>query len=161
MNALRLFLISAGFLGCSPVAPGTFGTLTGVLLALALRSLGQGAPATLGLIVALYLLGRALAPWAEARYGKDPGCFVLDEVIGFLITVLWTSPPSVYALAAGFLLFRAFDIWKPGPVRALERVGGGDGILLDDVAAGLLALLVMALLRTFFPGEGLWVYNGA
>jgi phosphatidylglycerophosphatase A len=160
MDRLRMGLISAGFLGCAPVAPGTFGTLAGVLAVWILRSTQPYLAALLGLCVVLYLIGRALAPWAEEAHGKDPGCFVLDEVIGYMITVAWVAPPSLFAMGVAFVLFRFFDILKPWPVRWFERLGGGDGILLDDVAAGLYGLGVMALLRYFLPGGDLWVHNG-
>ena len=94
----------------------------------------------------LYGLGRALAPWAERRAGgKDPGFFVLDEVIGYLVTVLWSSGPSPLTLVVAFFVFRFFDVVKPWPVKRLERIPGGDGILLDDVAAGLLGLVFVML----------------
>lgn len=160
MNRLRLGLITAGFLGCAPVAPGTFGTLAGVLAAWFLRSAQPYLALLLALCALLYVIGRALAPWAEKAYGKDPGCFVLDEVIGYLITVAWVAPPSLFALGVAFVLFRFFDILKPWPVRWFERLGGGDGILLDDVAAGVYGLIVMGLLRYFLPGTDLWVHNG-
>lgn len=160
MNRLRQALITAGFLGCAPVAPGTFGTLAGVLAAWALRSTQPYLAAVLALCALLYVIGRALAPWAEEVYGKDPGCFVLDEVIGYLITIAWVAPPSLFAMGVAFVLFRFFDILKPPPVKWFERLGGGDGILLDDVAAGVYGLIVMALLRTFLPGADLWVHNG-
>ena len=109
----------------------------------------------------LYAAGRALAPWAEARFGKDPGSFVVDEVVGYLITVAWVTPPSALTLGMGFVLFRLFDVLKPWPVRSLERLPGGDGIMLDDVAAGLMALAVMAILRHFVPGSeaDIWSWN--
>ncbi|MDE0905562.1 MAG: phosphatidylglycerophosphatase A [Planctomycetota bacterium] len=160
MDRLRLGLITAGFLGCAPVAPGTFGTLAGVLIAWALRSTQPFLAVLLGICVVLYLVGRALAPWAEKEHGKDPGCFVLDEVIGYLICVAWVAPPSWFAMGVAFVLFRFFDILKPWPVRWFEQLGGGDGILLDDVAAGLYGLGVMALLRYLLPGMDLWVHNG-
>ena len=161
MNRLRLGIITAGFLGCAPVAPGTFGTLAGVLFAWLLRDTTPYPAFVLGLVAVLYAIGRALGPWTEQHHGKDPGCFVLDEVIGYLITVCWLDAPSLVALAVGFLLFRLFDILKPWPVRAMERIPGADGILLDDVVAGLYGLGCMAALRLLLPGEGLWVYNGA
>lgn len=161
MNRLKLGLITAGFLGCAPVAPGTFGTLAGVLLAWLLRDAAPYPAFVLGLAALLYAVGRALGPWTEENYGKDPGRFVLDEVIGYLITVCWIDAPSLMALALAFLLFRVFDILKPWPVRAMERIPGADGILLDDVVAGLYGLACMAALRLLLPGEGLWVYNGA
>jgi phosphatidylglycerophosphatase A len=84
----------------------------------------------------------------------------LDEVIGYLICVAWVAPPSWFAMGVAFVLFRFFDILKPWPVRWFEQLGGGDGILLDDVAAGLYGLGVMALLRYLLPGTDLWVHNG-
>ncbi len=148
MNVLRLAFVSFGFLGCSPLVPGTVGTLGGVAVAWALA----GTPGYLGwsLLVAavLYAIGRSLGEWAERYAGrKDPGIFVVDEVIGYLVTVAWVNGPSLLTLVVGFFVFRFFDIVKPWPARRLERLGGGDGILLDDVAAGLYGLAVMAVAR--------------
>lgn len=160
INALKLAGVSFFFLGCSPVAPGTVGTLGGVLIAWAL------APSEYFLLwsviasVVLYLLGRALAPFAESRAGKDPGIFVLDEVVGYLVTVAWTSGPSFLTLAVGFGVFRLFDVWKPGLARRMEKIPGGDGILLDDVVAGLYGLAVMAILRLTVGDPGIWRCGG-
>lgn len=146
MNALRLGLVSFGYLGCAPVAPGTFGTLGGVLVAWALSGTELYPLWVTAAIVALYLVGRSLGGWAERYAGrKDPGIFVLDEVIGYLITVFWLRGPSLLALVVGFFAFRCFDIFKPPPARRMERIPGGDGILLDDVVAGVYALLVVML----------------
>ena len=116
---------------------------------------------TIAAAVVVYLLGRALAPWAEARSGKDPQFFVLDEVLGYLVTIAWVTPPSWVALVVGFCVFRLFDITKPPPVKRFERIRGGDGILLDDVVAGIYGLAVMALLRILFPGAqgDLWIWS--
>ena len=157
MNRLRLGIVTCGFLGSSPVAPGTFGTLGGVAIAWALRDTGNFLVWVLLVAAALYAVGRALAPWAEEYAGgKDPGFFVLDEVIGYLVTVAWTAGPSYLSLAASFVLFRFFDIAKPPPVKRFERIGGGDGILLDDVVAGVYAFLVLLVLRLAFPEAGAW-----
>jgi len=105
-----------------------------------------------------YAVGRSLGAWAETyAAGKDPGFFVLDEVIGYLVTCLWTRGPSPLALVVAFFLFRFFDVVKPPPARRLERMGGGDGILLDDVMAGIYGLLVMAVLRTTLLEPGNWM----
>lgn len=79
---------------------------------------------------------------------KDPQFVVIDEVAGQWITLLF-APVSWKTLLAGFILFRGFDIVKPPPVRQLEKLPGGTGIVLDDVAAGILALIVMQLLLHF------------
>ena len=153
MNRLKLAVVSCGFLGLSPVAPGTAGTLGGVLLAFLFARAGAGYPLAVVLAcLVLYAVGRSLGEWSE-RYagGKDPGFFVLDEVIGYLITCFWTRGPSVLALTLAFFIFRFFDIVKPPPARRLEALGGGDGILLDDVFSGLYGLLAMAALRLLLP----------
>ena len=157
MDLLRLGIVSCGFLGLSPVAPGTAGTLGGVLLAWLLARSDHFLLWSLFACAVLYVVGRSLGAWAESYAGKkDPGIFVLDEVIGFLVTCLWTSGPSLLALALAFFVFRFFDVVKPPPARRLERLGGGDGILLDDVAAGLYGLAVMALARLAFFEPAHW-----
>ena len=152
MNKLRLAIVSFGFLGCSPFAPGTFGTLGGVLIAFLLRDARYFALWVGGVCAVLYFLGQSLGAWAERYAGKkDPGIFVLDEVIGYLITVAWMRGPSPLALVLAFFVFRFFDIVKPQPARAMEKIPGGHGILLDDVIAGLWGLVaVMLPLRLLF-----------
>jgi phosphatidylglycerophosphatase A len=146
LRLVRLGLVSFGFLGCAPWAPGTFGTLGGVAIAWALSRSPLYPLWVLVVAAALYLLGRSLGAWAERHAGgKDPSFFVLDEVIGYLLTVFWLRGPSLLALVVAFLAFRFFDILKPPPVRRMERVPGADGILLDDVVAGLYGLLVVML----------------
>lgn len=148
MNRLKLAFVSFGFLGLSPFAPGTAGTLGGVALAWLLGRTQHYLFYSVLACAVLYAIGRSLGEWSE-RYagGKDPGFFVVDEVIGYLITCLWTLGPSPLALTVAFFLFRFLDVLKPQPARAMERLGGGDGILLDDVVSGLYGLLVMAVLR--------------
>jgi phosphatidylglycerophosphatase A len=152
MNLLRLAFVSFGFLGCSPLIPGTVGTLGGVAVAWALMGTTGYLGWSLLAAAVLYAIGRTLGDWAERYAGrKDPGIFVVDEVIGYLVTVAWVAPPSWFTLIVGFFVFRFFDIVKPPPARRLERLSGGDGIILDDVVAGLYGLVVMALLRVFLP----------
>lgn len=158
MNKLKLFIVSFGFLGLSPFASGTTGTLGGVLLAWLLGYTEHYLWWSLLTCAVLYAVGRSLGEWSE-RYaaGKDPGFFVIDEVIGYLITLLWTKGPSPLALVVAFFLFRFLDVVKPPPARQMERLGGGDGILLDDVMSGLYGLLVMAGLRLFVLTPERWV----
>lgn len=135
--------ISFGFgAGLAPQAPGTFGTLAAVPLYWLLSPLPLGTY----LLVLVVLLG--LGVWACGRTaqdlgGQDPGAIVWDEVVGFLAAM--TAAPGGWAwVLAGFLLFRLFDIWKPWPIRWLDRrVKGGLGIMLDDLAAGVLTWLVL------------------
>jgi phosphatidylglycerophosphatase A len=146
MNKLKLAIVSCGFLGCSPFAPGTAGTLGGVAIAWLLSGTELFPLWTLLVAAGLYALTQPLGTWAEKYAGKkDPGIFVMDEVIGYLITVLWFKGPSLLALVVAFFVFRFFDILKPPPARAMERIPGGHGILLDDVVAGAWGLLVVML----------------
>ena len=151
MERLKLGIVTCGFLGLAPFAPGTFGTLAGVLIAWLLAPTAWFPLWMLAAIGGLYALGRWLGAWAERRAGgEDPGFFVLDEACGFLLTVLWVAGPSPLTLVVGFCVFRFFDIWKPALARRLEKLHGGDGIMLDDVISGLYGLaLVMLPLRLF------------
>lgn len=146
MNRLKLFLVTSGFLGCSPWAPGTVGTLGGVAIAWGLSFTDHFLAWNLLACAVVYLVGRSLGDWAERYAGKkDPGIFVLDEVLGYLVTVAWTSGPSYLTLVVGFFVFRFFDIFKPGPARRMERIPGGDGILLDDLVAGIFGFVLVML----------------
>lgn len=133
-------LLALGFgAGLAPRAPGTFGSLVGVVLGLLAVALGG----SVGLW-AITLLAVAIAPavcgMASARLGdRDHPAIVWDEIAGYLVTVV-TLPHSGLAIALGFGMFRAFDILKPWPIRVLERrLAGGLGIAADDWLAGVLA----------------------
>lgn len=103
------------------------------------------------LALALTLSGFALTAWAESYFGKkDPQYFVLDETVGFLLTVLPKSP-SWSALVLGFFLFRFFDVLKPFPIRKLERLPGAWGIFLDDFLAAGYACALLNLVRFLYP----------
>lgn len=146
MNRLKLAIVSCLFLGCSPFAPGTVGTLGGVAIAWLLRDSPHYLWLSLGVSALLYAVGRSLGAWAESYAGgKDPGFFVLDEVIGYLITVAWLRGPSPLALTVAFFVFRFFDVFKPRLARRMEALGGGDGILLDDVVAGVFGFVLVML----------------
>jgi len=157
VNRLRLAIVTCGFLGLSPFAPGTVGTLGGVALVWALRGTENFLLWTLLACGVLYVVGRSLGEWSEQYAGgKDPGFFVLDEVIGYLVTCLAWRGPSLLGLTLAFFVFRFFDIIKPPPARRMERMGGGDGILLDDVVAGLYGLGVMIVCQQFFLEPEHW-----
>jgi phosphatidylglycerophosphatase A len=135
--------------GYSPVAPGTAGSLVGLLLFLPLAS--RTWPVQLAAIVVVTILGVLAGGYVATSLGrKDPGLVVVDEVAGQWITFL--ALPMTPAIAiAGFLLFRAMDIVKPWPARALERLPGGIGIMADDVAAGIYAHLILRLGLAVWP----------
>jgi phosphatidylglycerophosphatase A len=132
--------------------PGTWGSLAAVLIWLGVsRWIGPSwyVPVLALLAIIAVLLGiPASTKVANAAGIKDPQSVVIDEVAGQWITLLF-APVSWKTLLAGFILFRGFDIVKPPPVRQLESLPGGAGIVLDDVAAGVFALIVMQLLLHF------------
>lgn len=141
-------------LGYAPVASGTFGTLGGVAVA---ALVGWTWPEhylvlLIVLTAVMSLLGAMCGGWAERRYGrKDPGQFVLDEVVGYMVAVMWIGFPGWNHLIWGFFLFRLFDIVKPYPARQLEKLKGGWGIVVDDLVAGGYALLALVAIRSLFP----------
>ena len=143
--------LTATFLGIGRLhpGPGTWGSLATVLLWAALAyKLPQPfrTPSAIALAVLITLIGiPAATRVARANATKDPQFVVIDEVAGQLIALI-AVPLSWKTFLAGFILFRAFDIVKPPPVRQLEKLPEGTGIVLDDVAAGLYALVVMQLL---------------
>jgi len=134
--------------------PGTWGSAAAMLLWFALASgLPPAArtPTAIVLALAVILIGiPAATQVARGSGAKDPQFVVIDEVAGQLIALI-AVPLSWKTFLAGFILFRAFDIVKPSPVRQLEKLPEGTGIVLDDVAAGIYALVVMqVLLRSGF-----------
>lgn len=95
------------------------------------------------------VLGTWAAQHAERSLGgKDPGAIVVDEVAGMALSVV-VLPLTPAVLLAGFALFRMFDIVKPYPANALQRLPGGVGVMIDDVVAGLYALLLLLAARAF------------
>jgi phosphatidylglycerophosphatase A len=142
MDKFFLFIATGAGSGYLPKAPGTWGSLVGVVFWLGLYRFDC---ATYGAVLAgLFLLGTFAAGAAEKIIDQgDPGVVVIDEIVGQLIALTF-APAHPLAALAGFLLFRLFDIRKPFPVGWLDRrIHGGLGIMLDDVAAGLLALAVL------------------
>ncbi|MEQ8764723.1 MAG: phosphatidylglycerophosphatase A [Planctomycetota bacterium] len=148
MNDWRLWVLTAGGFGLAPIAPGTVGTLAGVLLAALLPATTIGVLFGLTMIVVSAYFCVVLGNWAEANWGrKDPPSFVLDEVLGYLICVIPFLDAGWLGLLAAFLAFRFFDILKPPPVKRFEKLRGGWGVLADDAMAGLYGALAMAVLR--------------
>jgi phosphatidylglycerophosphatase A len=132
--------------------PGTWGSLATVLLWAAASSRIPIATRTWATIIAaaaVTLIGiPAATRVARATNSKDPQFVVIDEVAGQLVALI-AIPLAWKTFLAGFILFRIFDMWKPFPIRRLERLPEGTGIVVDDLGAGLYALIVMHLLLHF------------
>lgn len=133
--------------GLSRFAPGTFGSAVAVLIWLGFLTLSPAWPVQVGAVLAAIPLCIWAADWAARRLGrKDPGCIVSDELAGQWIALLAAPATWPWWLAA-FVLFRVFDIAKPWPMRRLERLPGGIGIVVDDIAAGLYAASILLAAR--------------
>jgi phosphatidylglycerophosphatase A len=132
--------------------PGSWASAATVLLWAALAHALTPAlrtPAAIALAMGIMLIGiPAATRVARAAASKDPQFVVIDEVTGQIVALI-AVPLAWKTFLAGFILFRIFDIVKPPPVRQLEKLPEGTGIVLDDIAAGLYALLVMQLLLRF------------
>ncbi|MFC1798192.1 phosphatidylglycerophosphatase A [Thermodesulfobacteriota bacterium] len=139
-----LFFASGCFSGYLPVAPGTFGTLVGLPLCFFLSKIDFFAAAiyiTLFVIFAIWI-----AHMAENILQKtDPGYIVVDEIAGIMITFIGI-PFTLFSAGAGFLVFRIMDIWKPFPIRRIEKkIPGGAGVVMDDLLAGVYANLLLRI----------------
>jgi phosphatidylglycerophosphatase A len=132
--------------GFLPIMPGTWGSLAALPCAWAIRSMWGLAAFAVAFVIVFAAGCWAAAKLASASTSKDPGAVVIDEVAGqWLVLLAVPLDPGSYSL--GFLLFRIFDIWKPWPVRCVERrVPGGLGIMLDDLVAAVYAVVGLSVL---------------
>jgi len=145
-----LFLATVGYVGKIPFAPGTFGSIPGLFIWFFLAKIDP--LLSLFLILLLILASIPIAGQAEIMLNKkDPSEIVIDEMAG-IVVALFGLPMNVLSATAGFFIFRALDIFKPFPIRFIERkLPGGLGIVMDDVVAGIYCNL---LLRTIYRLTG-------
>jgi phosphatidylglycerophosphatase A len=151
MMRLAVFVCTFGYIGYAPVAPGTVGSLAGLVVYGLLRAVHAPPLADLLVIAALFGAGVWSGTHAERHFGgTDPGPGVIDEVVGMLVT-LWLLPGTWTIAVVGFLIFRVFDVAKPWPAGRLEALHGGLGMMADDVMAAIYANLALRLLVLFVP----------
>jgi len=148
-----LAIVTVGGAGCLPRAPGTFGSAVALVLLALFPSGPWYFPAVVGGVVVTSLACVALGRFGERQLGrKDPESFVLDEVAGmWLAAAALTRPPLHWCIAA-FALFRYFDIKKPLGIKKLQKLPEGLGILLDDLAAGACALVIVQACQAITRG---------
>ena len=136
MEKIAFFIWTAGFAGLVPVAPGTAGSVVGLVLLILVRATRNDWMEVLVLVIVV-AVGTWSASAAERHYRReDPREIVIDEVAGMMLTLLWL-PSGWVSFLVGFLAFRFFDIVKPFPARLAERLPGGVGVMADDLVAGL------------------------
>lgn len=145
LQALNTLLATAGGLGKAPFAPGTFGTLGGIPFVLAL-SYANSVLALLGafaIVIAAIFIAES---YQSGKEGHDRQEIVIDEVAGFVVTMA-LIPLTPQTCIAGFILFRILDATKPWPISKLDqKIKGGVGVVVDDVAAGLIANVILHIL---------------
>ena len=148
MNHFFLLFSTWFGVGYSPVAPGTLGTLIAIPVYYFLSNIPS--PIYEITLIGFFFLSVWISENAEIFFGKkDDQRIVIDEMMGFLITMLWV-PKTTRFIVIGFFLFRLFDILKPFPIRRLERgLKGGFGVVLDDVIAGVYANVILHLTILF------------
>jgi phosphatidylglycerophosphatase A len=144
---IRLILLLASGLGAgfSPFAPGTAGTLVAIPIELLLSPIRS--PVYELTLLTFFFFSSWIAERAQNHWQKkDDQRIVIDEIMGYFLTMLWI-PKTLLFISVGFFLFRLLDIVKPFPCRQLERVRGGFGVVLDDVFAGIYANIALQILR--------------
>ena len=147
-----IVIATAGGAGFAPKAPGTAGSVVGVLIYLLIEWLRAGAYYPHAIIF-FFIVGIWASSRVENLWGHDSSRIVIDEVVGQMITygvAAGRYQLSAIFMATGFGLFRLFDITKPFPIRRLERLPGGLGVVADDVGAGLYGLVALALIHYGF-----------
>lgn len=142
-SRLAAFIATCAFIGKVPIAPGTAGAAAGLVAFLLTRNLPGSLP------VALFAVAVAVGLWAGARHARDlrqpdPRSVVVDEFCGMWLALVGTNP-SVLVMVAAFVAFRFLDIVKPPPIRQVERLPGGIGIMADDLVAGGVVRIVLLL----------------
>jgi len=145
-----LVLATCGHVGYAPIAPGTAGSVVGIVAFYLLRAFASP-PVEIATILLLLVVGIWSATIGERRLGIDPGPVVIDEVVGMLVT-LALVPVTFAGVVVAFVVFRLFDIVKPWPANRLEALPSGLGIMADDVMAGVYGNLVIRGLALVFPG---------
>lgn len=146
-----VWIATCGGIGYFPLVPGTAGSLLGVGMVAGIGRLPLARPWLAAMVAATALVIGAVGTWAAGRSEKffgrvDPAEVVIDEVVGQMLTLFLWPEATWKWLLPGFLIFRIFDVAKPFPVRRLERLPGGWGIMLDDVGAGIYSLVILASL---------------
>ena len=144
LNRLALLIATVAGVGYAPLAPGT---VASAVTAVALGVLSPSRPALLSVVGVVIVVGTWAAHDAERSLGgKDPGAIVIDEVAGMTISLM-LAPRNLGAYALAFLFFRIFDVLKPFPAYQSQRIGGGVGVMIDDLVAGLYALVLLLAAR--------------
>lgn len=141
INIFEKIIGTAAFTGFIPFAPGTMGSILALLIFMIPGF--ENPMIMLSLILVFTILGVRIAGKFELVYGKDPSVCVVDEVVGTWISLLFV--PKNYIVIIAFVTWRLLDILKPFPIGKVEKIPGGWGIMLDDIAAGFITFLLVQI----------------
>lgn len=151
MNFFSKFISTLFGIGYFPKAPGTMGTAFAAVLYYVFIKFGwENSWLSLAYTLALALVSVFLITKAEKDLGHDSGSIVIDELIGYFIAVMFL-PQNLMVVISAFILFRIFDIFKPEPVKVLEKLPAGWGVMADDIMAGIYANVVLQILVRVLP----------
>ena len=146
-----MFLATGCFIGNISFAPGTFGSILGLPFCFLLSKIDLSVAVPLTIIFVFFAIWIAQEA-VKILKAEDPGCIVIDEIAGLMITFIGL-PFNIISAVAGFLIFRVLDILKPYPIRFFERkLSGGIGIVMDDVAAGICSNIILRVLLPYLKG---------
>ena len=147
INFLEKLLGSGFYTGYIRFASGTWGSLAALIIYIIP---GFENPSLMIFIISLFILiGVPIASKFEVLYGKDPKECTIDEFVGMWITLLFL-PKKIWWIVLAFIIWRAMDIIKPFPVRKLENIKGGWGVILDDIMAAIYSFILIQLIIYFF-----------
>ena len=147
INIVEKTLGSGFYTGYIPIASGTWGSLAALIIFLIP---GFENPSIMIFMISLFILiGVPIATKFESIYGKDPKECTIDEVVGTWISFLFL-PRKIWWIIIAFLIWRAIDIYKPFPIRKLEKIKGGWGVMLDDVLGGIYSFMIIQVIIYLF-----------
>ena len=147
MRRIIKFTTSFFYLGHSPFMPGTLGSLAGLLIYFVVK---DKLPIYTFSVLFLFALGVLFSSEAERIYKrKDAEMIVIDEACGMMLA-MFLVPYNVWVMILGFILFRAFDILKPPPARAIEKFSGAFGIMFDDIIAAIYTNFILQIITRVF-----------
>lgn len=155
MNAIVKLIGSFGFTGYFPVVPATFASFVFIVIYLAI----PGGEVVAHPLVCVFTLVASIpvSSRMETFYGSDPGCVVIDEVVGMQVILVGASGVGWWGGLVVFFVFRVFDVLKPFPVGRSQRLPRGWGVVMDDVLAGVYARISVWLLSLWIPSLGRFV----
>lgn len=148
MNALAKLIATCFYAGFLPFAPGTLGSLIGLLLFLCLK--GQAAMLFSGLVILFFGGIWASTRAEELLRRKDPSEVIIDEVVGMFLALMFLPSPNTKMLVAAFVTFRFFDIVKPPPIKRLQGLSSGVGIMCDDILAAVYTIISLHIAARLF-----------